>query len=40
MLIRFFYMLREAGLKTSLTELLTLLAAMKEGLAGTSVDQF
>ncbi|MEL6367381.1 MAG: VWA domain-containing protein [Pseudomonadota bacterium] len=40
MLIRFFYMLREDGLKTSLTELLTLLAAMKEGLAGTSVDQF
>ncbi|MEO0577009.1 MAG: VWA domain-containing protein, partial [Pseudomonadota bacterium] len=40
MLIRFFYMLREGGLKTSVTELLTLLEAMKRGLAGTSVDQF
>ncbi|MEL6869313.1 MAG: VWA domain-containing protein [Pseudomonadota bacterium] len=40
MLIRFFYMLREAGLKSSVTELLTLLEAMKQGLAGTSVDQF
>ncbi|MEL7296729.1 MAG: VWA domain-containing protein [Pseudomonadota bacterium] len=40
MLIRFFYMLREAGVKTSVTELLTLLAAMREGLASTSVDQF
>lgn len=40
MLIRFFYMLREGGLKTSVTELLTLLEAMKQGLAGTSVDQF
>ncbi|MEM7612527.1 MAG: VWA domain-containing protein [Pseudomonadota bacterium] len=40
MLIRFFYMLREGGLKTSVTELLTLLEAMQQGLAGTSVDQF
>ncbi|MFK8052945.1 MAG: VWA domain-containing protein [Woeseiaceae bacterium] len=40
MLIRFFYMLREAGVKTSVTELLTLLAAMEKGLAGVSVEQF
>ncbi|MEQ8207109.1 MAG: VWA domain-containing protein, partial [Woeseia sp.] len=40
MLIRFFYMLREGGLKPSLTELLTLLTAMKEGLAGHNVDSF
>ena len=40
MLIPFFYMLREGGMKTSITELLTLLEAMKEGLAGQSVDDF
>ncbi len=40
MLTRFFYMLREGGLKTSVTELLTLLGAMRAGLAGTSVDDF
>lgn len=40
MLIRFFYMLRDGGLKPSLTELLTLLTAMKEGLAGHDVDNF
>lgn len=40
MLIRFFYQLRDGGLKTSLTELLTLLAAMKAGLAGVSAEQF
>lgn len=40
MMIRFFYMLREAGIKTSVTELLTLLEGMREGLAGTSVEQF
>ncbi len=33
-------MLREGGLKPSITELLTLLAAMKEGLAGHSVEDF
>ena len=33
-------MLRDGGLKPSLTELLTLLEAMKEGLAGQSVDDF
>ena len=40
MLIPFFYMLREGGMKTSITELLTLLEAMKLGVAGTSVDDF
>ncbi|HSN52431.1 MAG TPA: VWA domain-containing protein [Woeseiaceae bacterium] len=40
MLIPFFYLLREGGMKTSLTELLTLLEAMKRGVAGTSVDDF
>ncbi len=40
MLIPFFYMLREGGMKTSITELLTLLKAMKSGLAGQSVDDF
>ena len=40
MLIPFFYMLREGGMKTSITELLTLLDAMKSGLAGQSVDDF
>jgi len=40
MLIRFFYMLREGGLKPSITELLTLLAALKSGVAGQSVEDF
>ncbi len=40
MLIPFFYMLRDGGMKTSITELLTLLEAMKKGLAGHSVDDF
>ena len=40
MLVPFFYMLREGGMNTSLTELLTLLEAMKRGVAGTSVDDF
>lgn len=40
MLIPFFFMLREGGMKTSVTELLTLLEAMKRGLAGESVDDF
>jgi hypothetical protein len=39
-LIRFFFMLREGGLKTSITELLTLLDALKNGLAERSVDNF
>ena len=40
MLIQFFHMLREGGMKPSITELLTLLEAMKCGLAGQSVDDF
>ena len=40
MLIRFFFMLREGGLKPSITELLTLLGALKAGVAGHSVDDF
>lgn len=40
MLIPFFFMLREGGLKPSITELLTLLEAMKEGVAGHDVDDF
>jgi uncharacterized protein with von Willebrand factor type A (vWA) domain len=40
MLIPFFYMLREGGMKTSITELLTLLEAMEKGVAGQSVDDF
>ena len=40
MLIPFFYHLREGGIDTSITELLTLLQAMQEGLAGESVEDF
>ncbi|MGH8194052.1 MAG: vWA domain-containing protein [Woeseiaceae bacterium] len=40
MLARFFFMLREGGLKPSITELLTLLEAMQKGAAGYSVDEF
>ena len=40
MLIPFFYMLRDGGMRTSITELLTLLEAMKKGVAGQSVDDF
>ena len=40
MLIPFFYMLRDGGMKTSIIELLTLLEAMKSGLAQQSVDDF
>lgn len=40
MLIPFFYMLREGGMKTSITELLMLHEAMKSGLASQSVDDF
>jgi uncharacterized protein with von Willebrand factor type A (vWA) domain len=40
MLLPFFYMLREGGMKTSITEWLALLEAMKRGLAGQSVDDF
>lgn len=40
MLTRFFFMLREGGLKPSVTELLSLLEAMKMGVAGHSVEDF
>ncbi len=40
MLIPFFYHLREGGMKTSITEFLTLLEAMQKGLANDSVDDF
>jgi len=40
MLIPFFFMLRDGGMKTSITELLTLLDAMERGIAGQSVDDF
>ena len=40
MLIKFFFMLREGGLKVSLTELLTLLEALQSRVAGHSVDDF
>ncbi len=40
MLIPFFYHLRDGGMKTSITEMLTLLEALKRGVAGQSVDDF
>ena len=40
MLIPFFYALREGGMKSSITELLTLHEAMQSGLAGQSMDDF
>jgi uncharacterized protein with von Willebrand factor type A (vWA) domain len=40
MLISFFFMLREGGIKPSIRELLTLLEAMRRGVAGTSVSDF
>ncbi|MFQ5609273.1 MAG: VWA domain-containing protein [Woeseiaceae bacterium] len=40
MLVPFFFMLRDGGMKTSITELLTLLEAMNKGLARHSVDEF
>ena len=40
MLIPFFYLLRDGGVKTSITEMLTLLEALKRGVAGHSVDDF
>ena len=40
MLIPFFFMMREGGLKPSITELLTLLEAMKSGVANQSVEDF
>jgi len=40
MLSGFFFMLRKGGLKPSITELLTLLEAMRKGLSGQRVDDF
>ena len=40
MLIPFFYLLRDGGMNPSITELLTLLEAMKKGVAGQSVNDF
>ncbi len=40
MLVKFFFMLREAGLKVTLPEFLTLLDALDAGLAGYSVEEF
>ena len=40
MLTGFFFMLREGGMKPSITELLTLLEALKRGVAGHSVEDF
>ena len=40
MLIPFFSLLRDGGMKTSITEHLTLLEAMRKGLAGQSVEDF
>ena len=40
MLIPFFFLLREGGMKTSVTELLTLLEALEKGVAGQSVEDF
>ena len=40
MLTKFFFMLKDGGMKPSITELLTLLEAMKLGVAGQSVDDF
>jgi uncharacterized protein with von Willebrand factor type A (vWA) domain len=40
MLTKFFFMLREGGMKPSITELLTLLEAMRCGVASKSVDDF
>lgn len=40
MLTKFFFMLRDGGLKPSITELLTLLDAMQNGVAEQSVDDF
>jgi uncharacterized protein with von Willebrand factor type A (vWA) domain len=40
MLTKFFFMLRDGGLKPSITELLTLLESMRRGVASQSVDDF
>ena len=40
MLITFFFMLREGGIKVSLTEFLTLLEVLDRRIVGYSVDEF
>ena len=40
MLIQFFFMLREGGLKVSITEFLTLLEVLEKRIAGYSVEEF
>ncbi|NIP14685.1 MAG: VWA domain-containing protein, partial [Pseudomonadales bacterium] len=40
MLTKFFFMLREGGIKVSITEFLTLLEVLKRRIAGYSVDEF
>ena len=40
MLVRFFFMLRDGGLKPSITELLALLEALRRGVAGHSSEDF
>ena len=40
MLIHFFFMLREGGIKVSITEFLTLLEVLEKRIAGYSVDEF
>ena len=40
MLVRFFFLLRGAGVPVSITELLTLLEALRRGLSGASAERF
>ena len=40
MLIQFFFMLRDGGLKVSITEFLTLLEVLEKRIAGYSVEEF
>ena len=40
MLVKFFFMLREGGIKVSITEFLTLLEVLQRRIAGYSVDEF
>ena len=40
MLIQFFFLLREGGLKVSITEFLTLMEVLEKRIAGYSVEEF
>src|SRR4051812_47444099 len=40
MFVSFFFSLRQAGVPVSLTEFLTLLEALKQGVCGPSIDEF